>query len=84
MYSASSLIPISGFTELLSYSFKSSNFTRWCMKILSTYTPSSAEDIPYDGLLPVHAGEYGGVAYGAKGNGWGYRTGSSEEEFVDG
>lgn len=50
-----------------------------------TYAPLSAqEDIPYDGPRPVNAGEYGGVAYGAKGNGWGYRTGSSEEEFVDG
>lgn len=48
------------------------------------YTPSSAEDIPYDGPRPVNAGEYGGVTYAAKGNGWGYRTGSSEEEFVDG
>lgn len=50
-----------------------------------TYAPPAAqEEIPYDGLLPINASEYGGVAYGVNGNGWGYRTGSSEEEFVDG
>ena len=41
LYSASSLIPISSFTELFLYSFKSSNFMRSCMKILSMCPPAS-------------------------------------------
>ena len=45
------------------------------------YAANPEPDTMYDGTLPLNASEYGGVAYVAEG-GWGYRTKSSEEEFV--
>lgn len=52
---------------------------------MKVYAPAFAEEnIVYDGRLPLHASEYGGVSYAVRGNGWGYHTSASEEEFVRG
>ena len=40
-------------------------------------------DVLYDGRLPLHASEYGGVAFVADGSGWGYRTSPSEQAFAE-
>lgn len=45
------------------------------------YAEKPEPDTVYNGLLPIHASEYGGVAYVTEG-GWGYRTKGSEEDFV--
>lgn len=47
------------------------------------YSASPEKGTVYDGNLPLNASEYGGVAYVAGGDGWGYRTKSSEREFVE-
>ncbi len=49
-----------------------------------TYAPESeGEEIVYDGKQPIHVSEYGGTAYVANANGWGYKTAASEEAFVE-
>lgn len=48
---------------------------------MNTLYPPVPEAV-YDGKLPLNASEYGGVAYVRNGDGWGYRTSSSEEAFV--
>lgn len=49
-----------------------------------TYAPDFAEEnIIYDKKQPIHVSEYGGVAYGHAGKGWGYKTAESEEAFVE-
>ena len=49
------------------------------------YAPDFAQEkIPYSGELPLNASEYGGMIYKkCTDGGWGYRTETSEESFVD-
>lgn len=47
-----------------------------------TYAPEEAqEDIVYDGKLPLNASEVGGISF-ADGEGWGYHSVGSEEDFL--
>ena len=47
------------------------------------YAPMVAqEDIAYDGQAPIHISEYGGFTYDPSGNGWGYTSVKTEEEYV--
>ena len=47
------------------------------------YAPAVAqEDISYDGQAPIHISEYGGFTYDKTGNGWGYTTVKTEEEYI--
>jgi len=42
------------------------------------------EKTDYDNKLPVMISEYGGVSFCSEGNGWGYISSDSEEDFVNG
>lgn len=47
------------------------------------YAPERAqENIPYDGILPLNASEYGGMSFSRKDDGWGYQTISDEDIFL--
>jgi beta-galactosidase/beta-glucuronidase len=47
------------------------------------YAPEIAQEtIAYDGKLPIHISEYGGFTYDPSGNGWGYTSVKTEEEYV--
>ncbi len=57
-----------------------------------TYAPEAAqENIVYDGKLPLNASEYGGVSFGKdcvrervrEGEGWGYHSFETEEDFLN-
>lgn len=50
-----------------------------------TYAPKEAqENIVYDGKLPLNASEYGGIIFSkGEGNGWGYHSFMTEEDFIN-